>query len=30
MPYLKDEDEYKVEEVYNKKLIKGEIYFLVK
>jgi hypothetical protein len=30
MPYLKDEDEYEVEEVRNKKLIKGEIYFLVK
>jgi hypothetical protein len=30
MPYLKDEDEYEVEEVRDKKLIKGEIYFLIK
>jgi hypothetical protein len=30
MLYLKDEDEYEVEEVRNKKLIKGETYFLVK
>jgi hypothetical protein len=30
MPYLKDKDEYEVEEVRDEKLIKGEIYFLVK
>jgi hypothetical protein len=30
MPYLKDKDEYEVEEVRDKKLIKGEIYFLIK
>jgi hypothetical protein len=30
MPYLKDKDENEVEEVRDKKLIKGEIYFLIK
>jgi hypothetical protein len=30
MPNLKDEDEYEVEDVRDKKLIKGETYFLVK
>ena len=30
MPELEDEDEYEVEEVRDKKLIKGETYFLVK
>jgi hypothetical protein len=30
IPKLKDKDEYKVEDVRDKKLIKGETYFLVK
>jgi hypothetical protein len=30
MPNLEDEDEYEVEDVRDKKLIKGETHFLVK
>jgi hypothetical protein len=30
MPNLEDKDEYEVEDVRDKKLIKGETYFLVK
>ena len=30
MPNLEDEEEYEVEEVYDKKVIEGENHFLVK
>jgi hypothetical protein len=30
MPKLKDKDEYEVEDIRDKKLIKGETHFLVK